>query len=345
MGVSENKWHFVREAVGVMGAVAVCAWSAPASATLLFSDGFSPRVPDTGTYNYRVGEYLAYTPDPDLNSNPNGQYNRDYDRYWRRGQGATNTAANAMQLVAGDLTYPGLPGTAPGNKAIYSLTSSNNPMARVAIKSDETSMASGETWYWSGILHVDNIATLNASVTTASHAGSAGIILGGFSAGVGPSPTGTSITTFSGHLALAKNGDNTSQYFLSSGVTNNGKAWAINKPLSQGQDVLVVVSEFVGTQLSEDVVSMWVNPDLTGASPPTADAVSTVTTGTRTVPASFLLRDSAPATTGGTPTIYFDQLRVATTWSDVIPEPGSLGILALGAVGLVHPRRRPARAK
>jgi len=85
---------------------------------------------------------------------------------------------------------------------------------------------------------------------------------------------------------------------------------------------------------SWDSTSVWINPEF-GATPPTPDFTSTVSDDSTTVLNSVYFG-------GRNQTMYYDEIRYGTTWNDVvtIPEPGTLGLVALPLGALFLMRRR-----
>jgi len=86
-----------------------------------------------------------------------------------------------------------------------------------------------------------------------------------------------------------------------------------------GQTYLVVVGyAFNATTTADDVVSLWVNP-VVGATMPTAtltDAQLSTATDLLNISNFFLRQDS----TTETPAVQIDELRIGTTWGDVVPQ-------------------------
>ena len=86
-----------------------------------------------------------------------------------------------------------------------------------------------------------------------------------------------------------------------------------------GQTYLVVVGyAFNATTTADDVVSLWVNP-VVGATMPTAtltDAQLSTATDLLSVSNFFIRQDS----TTETPSVQLDELRIGTTWGDVVPQ-------------------------
>ncbi len=88
-----------------------------------------------------------------------------------------------------------------------------------------------------------------------------------------------------------------------------------------GQTYFVVVGyAFNATTAADDVVSLWVNP-VVNAPEPTATIVDThAATDLPSASRFFLRQDSATET----PTVQVDELRIGTTWADVVPQVAGL---------------------
>jgi hypothetical protein len=110
---------------------------------------------------------------------------------------------------------------------------------------------------------------------------------------------------------------------------------------TEGSTLMIVGSyEFVGAlNGSDDIARLWINPDPTTFDPGTTTPNATVTGGdiTNTGIQSIIVRQ-----TGGQPTtMHLDEIRVGTTFRDVmVPEPASLGLLGVSAMGALSRRRR-----
>lgn len=101
----------------------------------------------------------------------------------------------------------------------------------------------------------------------------------------------------------------------------------------------IVVAYTIASGTSNDTVSLWLNPSSAtfGGSAPTATLTATNAGTDLASVSSFWFRQDAPS---ATPDVTIDALRVGTTWTDVTPEPSSLGLIGLGVFGLLARRRR-----
>jgi hypothetical protein len=290
----------------------VCCCVAPANATTLLYEGFNPRSPDTCPaatchgYNYADGEQLAYSPDPDAGV-PNGQYNQQYNQYWRF---ATAGTSQAPGITGGSLSVTGLPASV-GNMAQVFMNTSTPHLART--EQLGTTLTDGNSLYWSGILRITNVDAW----TTTNIAVGGGAFLMGLSNTAGASTTTPS--TFQGFVAVSRSTANPNQYFLATGTTNNGSTFDTSVALNDGDSVFVVVAydKIAGT--NADRARLWINPNSStfgASSPPTPNVNDGFVGGTQRTPISFFLRNSAQGTTGDRPLVQFDELRVATTWAE-----------------------------
>ncbi len=289
--------------------VLLCVVS-PASASLLFYDGFE----------YAPGEKLAPRDDTAATPNP-GQLNVAYNEHWRYvgGGGATNEAPGIASGSLGPIA--GMP--APAGNSV-GLDQTQIGVARIQVT--PTAINTG-TVYWSGFLKVDALATTNVP----------GMLVGGFNNVAGP---GTSAGSVGACLRVKTDPADSGKYLV--GTAMNSGTGAGNVQLESsghafGETVFVVAAYTFVAGTSNDMAQMWINPTPGDPEPaPTlvsnpglADGITSVVT--------FNLRN---VNTVGTGTIYFDELRIGTTWASVTtPEPASL-LLLVGALPLMRSRRR-----
>ena len=98
--------------------------------------------------------------------------------------------------------------------------------------------------------------------------------------------------------------------------------------LVTGATYFVVVGYTLGASASDDTVSLWINPTINGAQP--AATITDTHTGTDlTSISNFILRQDS---TGETPSMSVDELRIGTTWAQVTN--GTLGTNQYTIAGL-----------
>lgn len=105
-----------------------------------------------------------------------------------------------------------------------------------------------------------------------------------------------------------------------------------------GNTYLLVGKFFKSAGGSYDKMSVWVDPQTLAE--PAASATVMSSSGSATV--SYLTMRTSDMEVGDQ--FQFDELRIGTTWADVVPEPATLTLLALGAVVAALRGRRPCRA-
>ena len=190
----------------------------------------------------------------------------------------------------------------------------------------DSAVGSG-TLYYSFILNI----------SSAPVAGSGGVFWAGFNNSAGSqSTTPTTVATrvyskaIGGGFVLgtSKSSSTTSDWVFDSTVRNLG-------------DTLFVVGSYTFNtgSSSDDVSSMWINPDSStfgGSAPAPLLTASTGADITLSQIASFVLFDRSTAQLGGT----LDELRIGTSWADVTPEPSVAALTGLGLLALATLRRK-----
>jgi hypothetical protein len=291
--------------LALAAAAAVICVTSSARADLVFYEGF---------------DYLP----GDLHGNNNTSV--EPDDVWTR---AGTVAAANIDVSAGTLTSPA--GASTGGKVTIT-----NPATASTERLNFPAINSGTVWY---------SLTFNATLgsPTAVNTG-AGAYFVGFSSlddnGDVDSGAAPAVTNIAGRLALRV--DPTNASFLNVALTNTSAQTAGSyaaAQIPQGTDVFAIVSyEIVAGAGTNDVAKLWLNPNVATFNPSDTPTLSVTGQADLVDVKSFFLRQ-----TGGLPeTLLVDEVRVGTTFADVVPEPGSSIItgLATGAL-LVRRRRRP----
>jgi hypothetical protein len=198
------------------------------------------------------------------------------------------TTADSIYVAAGNLDYSGL-AVSTGNKVTFA-----------AIGNDDylpfTSQTTG-TVYYSLLLNVNSMA----GVTDAN---------GGYFAGFNQN-----LTTFGATLWTKRVDDSTYNIGLEvRTATTTNTTWT-STTYNTGTTYFIVVSYTFGSAASDDSVQLWVNPAC-GTTQPAATISDTHTGSDLTEILGFFLRQDS---TGETPSLDIDELRVGTTWADVTP--------------------------
>jgi hypothetical protein len=314
-------------------------------------------------FDYTAGNFLAATPvnTPNSTTSPIGYLAPNFNNWYGTATGPVGyQTANDGQIIAGDLTIPGLSkpvsptpqsltlgGTgytfrlsldtstqASPNSTLQNATNPVDPLAGT----DATLQPSdtGHSGYYSIALKVTDITGLNAT---------GGVLLGfnGLIAGQLTNPTGVGAA-----LTIRPKADGPAGSFqlgiVKDGVDNFPSAtWDTANAYTTNSTIFVVgkyqtVGELQGGPpfANDDIATLWINPapsTFGGFDPPSAltntvgdDMTTSAATHGHTLQ-SFVLRQNGTATNNQIPVgIVYDDLRVGTNWADVTPPvPGVPG--------------------
>ena len=195
-----------------------------------------------------------------------------------------------ITTTAGNLSYTGL--TTAGNSVSFAADGFD-------CFSPITSTNSG-TVYYSFLMNIGSMT----GVTDAN---------GGYFAGIGESSTNLGATLWT------KRVDDTN-FNLGIEVRTANATYSTTS-YQTGQTYFVVVGYTFNTgTAADDVVSLWVNPTVNAAMPTATLTDSHAATDLLNASTFFLRQDSATET----PAVQVDELRIGTTWADVVPQTAGL---------------------
>jgi hypothetical protein len=304
--------------VVALSTTAALAFASRASADLLYYDSFN--YPDQAAAN--------------LSTTPN----------YSHSGGATEPQPESV----GGLKYPGLGTSDDSFVAEY-----NGNASGVSAHEFSTGITTGAV-YFSLLMKVPTVETSGGNGYTTNLTN---LTNGSFMAGLDTSPQSTAPGANNTAVALLiRSGDgsqtsDTYQLGVENTATAGDRTWygdqsntnsSTNFTTGDNAQTVFVVLKYTFDAFNGDSVGLFVNPTVTDTEPaPTLTAPVdttnfTLNSGIRSV---YLRNNSVEPDV-----MYVDELRVGTTWVDVIPEPASMGLFALGGIGLIGRRRRAVRA-
>jgi len=200
---------------------------------------------------------------------------------------AAVNSGDAINVASGNLSYFGLP-TSTGNKISFD----GAGMEGVKIFTQQTT----GTVYWSFLVNVTALGSLNTT--------------GGYFAGLNEG-TGSNF----GATIWARSDGAGYDLGINPRTTAANTQWS-SGTTSINNTLLVVVSYTIVSGTGNDLVKMWINPQLGGSEPtPTLTATNTGGTDLLNINRILLRQDS----TTTTPFIEMDEFRIGTSWADVTP--------------------------
>lgn len=320
--------------------VAVVAMvSGPAWAWTMYYDGFA-YTPASTAADYKLGSpatYPYHVGDPTYFGNPpEGPYPPSA---WV-GAPSSSGVGYWPYIWPDNFAYTGLPAPTGNVAVLYGSASNNGKTSRVSLIDLKQAPPSGpyRTVYRGKLFYSMMVKVIEAPRSTQGTLGN-----GFFHAGFNEQPPDPTLPTPSLTRACARlrlragstSIDNTFQVGVESDTGDNSTiVWDDNNTYTSGVDstaIFVVVSyEFKDGSATDDVSSMWVNPDaatLGAASPPAYATGATSFPLTSTGGdihfgqiASFFIREggnSQGTGTQGVQRVVFDEVRIGTSWADV----------------------------
>ncbi len=230
---------------------------------------------------------------------------------------ASPTSATQPKIVAGNLSYTGLP-TSQGNSVSFG---GSGESARLNL----SSVVGSGTLYYSCIINI----------SSAPSGGSGGIFFAGFNNSLGSqSTTPTTVAT-----RIYGKGFGSTFQLGTSKSSSTASDWVFDSTVRNVGDTVFVVGAYTfnTATTSDDVATMWINPNPSDLGAATAPAYTLQTSSGGDITlgqiASFLLMDRNANELGGT----MDELRIGTSWADVtaVPEPATGLVACLGVLALL----------
>jgi hypothetical protein len=306
----------VLKACAVVAVLGLATNMAPAA--LLVADGF----------NYPTGA-LSGNADADYAANP---------ATWQ----LTGASGSDPTVVAGNLTYAGTgaPANLPGANSASTNTLAGASRIQLAtpVSGGTFTQAgnAGQTLYYSFLLNVSDVSSLASSA--------AGSFIAGFNNSVGAA--GSAPTADAGVLCIRRDSSTSTTFHL--GIAQQQASGRTYAPASYatGDTLFVVAAYNFGATAGTDSADLYVFDGGAGDAIPAAQPGTSIVHGSYTAEinasvdniVSFFLRDNGVAAT-----TQIDDLRIGTSWADVtgaVPEPTTVSLAGLGALGMLLRRRR-----
>lgn len=152
-------------------------------------------------------------------------------------------------------------------------------------------------------------------------------------------PAGTT-TNFFQRLFVRSSGAGYQLGLVDTSGTGSTTTWGTNVLNFNETYQVVVAWNFVASGTNNDTFAVYVNPTSAVEGNNTTYLTHTWTSTSIAEPAQLAAANLRQGSSSAAPTLKLDNLAVATEFSEVVPEPAALSLLAIGGLGLLARRRR-----